>query len=78
MTKSEIFQVAHQQRSERGISMSLALRQVYAVRKSLGMKQLSRGKVQSQEVDLGQWLNAMVRKDQMQPGALAAYGIPSA
>jgi hypothetical protein len=77
MTQSDIFIIAHQQRRERGISMSLALRQVYAVRRSLGMRQSSRGQVVSQQVDLGQWLRSMAVKDLARPGVLASYSIPT-
>lgn len=73
--QSDIFTIAHEQRRGRGISMSLALRQAYAVMRTFGMQQYSRGKVMSQQVfDLGGWLNDMARKG---PAVLAAYSIPS-
>lgn len=73
MTKSEIFQLAHEQRRERGISMSLALRQVYAAKRCCGDRQWSRGKIVSHEVDLGAWLSFMCSKRAF---ALADYEIP--
>ena len=74
MTKSQVFQLAHDQRRERGISMSLALRQVYAARRCCGAVQYSRGgKVASQTVDLGAWLSFMTSKRAF---ALADYSIP--
>jgi len=75
MTKSQIFTLAHEQRSSRGISMSLALRQVYAAMRACGSRQSSRGKVVSHEVDLGQWLSFMTSKRAF---VLADYGIPVA
>lgn len=73
MTKSQIFTVAHEQRRERGISMSLALRQVYAAMRACGSRQWSRGKIVSGEVDLGAWLSFMCSKRAF---ALADYSIP--
>lgn len=73
MTKSQIFTLAHQQRRERGISMSLALRQVYAAMRACGSRQSSRGRVVSHQVDLGEWLSFMCSKRAF---ALADYSIP--
>jgi predicted transcriptional regulator len=74
MTKSQIFTLAHEQRRSRGISMSLALRQVYAAMRARGSRQMSRGRVVSHEVDLGAWLTVMTTRKAY---ALAEYGIPS-
>jgi hypothetical protein len=73
MTKSQIFQIAHDQRRARGISMSLALRQVYATMRALGSRQASRGRIVSQTVDLGEWLSFMTAKKAF---ALPSYSIP--
>lgn len=69
MTRREIMTVAHQLRSKQGCSMSLALRQAWALRKSLGFSI----PVASHKVDdISEWLIGMIRK-----GAnLSAYGIP--
>jgi hypothetical protein len=74
MTRSAIFQLAHDQRRERGISMSLALRQVYAAKRCCGSCQYSRGgREVSHTVDLGAWLSFMTSKRAF---ALADYSIP--
>jgi hypothetical protein len=74
MTKREIFLIAHEQRRTRGISMSLALRQAYALRKCRGFSIPGKSHVVD---DLGGWLASMARKDAVRPGILAAYSIPT-
>lgn len=74
MTKRDIFLIAHEQRRARGISMSLALRQAYALRKCRGFTIPGRSHVVD---DLGAWLTSMARKDAARPGVLAAYSIPA-
>ena len=69
MTKREIMTVANQLRTKQGCSMSLALRQAWALSRTFGF---SIPGVSHRVDDVSEWLMAMICK-----GAdLAAYSIP--